>query len=108
MVYEVRLGKPNHPKPRLAIPSQDRRPALPQCIWTCRDGRQLLVGSDGVPLWERAGAGKPAKRADPNEFVVGICDRDPIYPPKTSPCTDPAVMRRCMKILADWKVAVTP
>ncbi len=78
MVYEVRLGKPNHSAPPPAGP----RSILPASIWSLRCGRQILVGADGVPIWERAGPGKPAKRADPNEFITGICDRDPIHSPR--------------------------
>lgn len=80
------------------------RSVLPACIWSLRCGRQILVGADNVPMWERAAPGKPAKRADPNEFLVGIVDRDPIYPKSTSPQADPAVMRRVLAVLAQWKI----
>jgi len=106
MVYEVRLGKPNHPTP---LPPQRREidtETLPYCIWYLRDGREILVNRKGAPIWERM-PGRPARRSDPLEHVVGIVDKDYLYPASASPRSDSTIMRRCMKVLAGWKVAVT-
>jgi hypothetical protein len=80
MVYEVRLGKPNHPTP---LPPQRREidtETLPYCIWHLRDGREILVNRKGASIWERM-PGRPARRSDPLEHVVGIVDKDYLYAP---------------------------
>lgn len=76
---------------------------LPYVIWTCANGRQILANRKMVPLFERPGVGKPAKRADPAEQISNICDRDYVYPAaKNPPWSDPATRRRCEAILKAW------
>ncbi len=63
--------------PQVSRQSKDRKPesrreSLPQCIAACRDGRELLLDSRGFPMFQRAGAGKPARPADALEHLVGI------------------------------------
>lgn len=83
--------------------AESRRKSLPQCIVTCRDGRELLLDARGFPMFERR-PGKPAKAADALEHLVGVTDRDFIYQPPASPRTDPDVRRRCLAVLAQWGI----
>jgi hypothetical protein len=108
MSFQERNDKRRVARPERIKPVSQREAdseTLPACIWTLRDGRQILVSHRGAPLFERT-PGRPAKRSDPNEFVVGIIDRDPIYPPSANPRSDPAIMRRVTKVLSDWQVTL--
>jgi hypothetical protein len=51
---------------------------LPQGIWFCGDGREVLHNSEHVPLWERY-PGQPARPADPTEWVTNIVASETIF-----------------------------
>jgi len=93
------------PKPKPVPQRATDSETLPYCIWRCRDAREIIVNRKGEPIWERSGPGKPARRADPCERIVGVVDKDYLHPATKYPRNDPITMRRIQNLLASWGVA---